>query len=163
MHTDTKKSIDDLIIATKILVNEPIIDGFGHVSVRNPGRSDHYFMTRDNFGGTDEENYIVELGLDSNPCRHNEIKPSLERFLHGEVYRARPDINAVVHTHSPAFIPFSVSKTPLQPLYHICGFLATHWKNDINTCFFQMTRTHTQVFLAMISAKVSKKPCIQKK
>ena len=124
MHTNTKRSINDLIVATKILVNEQVIDGFGHASVRDPERSDRYFMTHDNFGGTDEENYIVELDLDSNPCKHNELKPSLERFIHGEIYRARPDVNAIVHTHSPAFIPFGVSKTPLQPLYHMCGFLA---------------------------------------
>jgi ribulose-5-phosphate 4-epimerase/fuculose-1-phosphate aldolase len=123
MHNKMKPCIDDLIIATKILVNEQVIDGFGHVSVRNPERSDRYFMTRDNFGGVNEENYIIELDLDSNPSNNN-VKPSLERFIHGEVYRARPDVNAIVHTHSPALIPFGVSKTPLQPLYHMCGFLA---------------------------------------
>lgn len=119
-----KQCLDDLVIATKILVNEQVIDGFGHVSVRNPEKPDRYFMTRDNFGGFNEENYIIELDLDSNPCKHNEIKPSVERFIHGEIYRVRPDVNAIVHTHSPALIPFGVSKTPLQPLYHMCGFLA---------------------------------------
>ena len=123
-HANTTESIDDLIIATKILVNENILDGFGHVSIRNPNQSDHYFMTCDNFGGADRENYIVELDLDSNPCNPNNSKLSLERFIHGEIYRARPDVNAIVHTHSPALIPFGVSKTPLQPLYHMCGFLA---------------------------------------
>lgn len=116
--------LDELVIATKILVNEQVIDGFGHVSVRNPEQSDHYFMTRNNIGEFDNENYIIELDLDSNPCNHNEIRPSLERFIHGEIYRVRPDVNAIVHTHTPALIPFGVSKTPLQPLYHMCGFLA---------------------------------------
>ncbi|MCD6044994.1 MAG: putative Class aldolase/adducin-like protein [Gammaproteobacteria bacterium] len=101
-----------------------MLDGFGHVSIRNPSQSDHYFMTCDNLGGADRENYIVELDLDSNPCNPNGSKLSLERFIHGEIYRARPDVNAIVHTHSPALIPFGVSKTPLQPLYHMCGFLA---------------------------------------
>jgi ribulose-5-phosphate 4-epimerase/fuculose-1-phosphate aldolase len=117
-------NIDDLIIATRILVNEHVINGFGHVSVRDPNRSDRYFMTRDNFGKTDVEDYIVELDLDSNSCKPDGLKLSLERFIHGEIYRARPDVNAIVHTHSPALIPFSISKTPLQPLYHMCGFLA---------------------------------------
>lgn len=125
MHANTKGSIEDLIVATKILVNEQVIDGFGHISVRDPNRPDRYFMTRDNLSGTDEEDYIVELDSDSNPCKSNGSKPSLERFIHGEIYRARPDVNAVVHTHSPALIPFGVSKTPLQALYHMCGFLAT--------------------------------------
>lgn len=123
MYANTKESIEDLIVATKILVNEQIIDGFGHVSVRNPGRPHHYFMTRDNLGGTEEEDYIIELDSDNNPCKPNGPKPSLERFIHGEIYRARLDVNAVVHTHAPALIPFGVSKTPLQALYHMCGFL----------------------------------------
>lgn len=118
------ENTDDLILATRILVNERILDGFGHVSIRNPKQSDHYFMTCDNLGGTDSESCIVELNLDSKPCNPNESRLSLERFIHGEIYRARPDINAIVHTHSPALIPFGVSKTPLQPLYHMCGFLA---------------------------------------
>ncbi len=124
MDVNTRESIDDLVVATRILVNEQVIDGFGHASVRDPSRSDRYFMTRDNFGGIDGEDYIVELDIDSNPCKPNGPRPSLERFIHGEIYRARPDVNAIVHTHSPALIPFGVSKTPLQPLYHMCGFLA---------------------------------------
>src|SRR3984957_17754721 len=83
------KCIDDLIVATRILVNEQVIDGFGHASVRDPNRSDRYFMTRDNFGGADGEDYIVELDLDSNSCKPNGPKLSLERFIHGEIYRAR--------------------------------------------------------------------------
>ncbi len=124
MQANTKQSIDDVVVATRILVNENIIDGFGHVSVRDPNRPDRYFMTRDNFSGIDRDDYIIELDLDSNACNSNGTKLSLERFIHGEIYRARPDVNAIVHTHSPALIPFGVSKTALKPLYHMCGFLA---------------------------------------
>ena len=124
MHATTKKSIDDLVLATRILVNEHVIDGFGHASVRDPNRSDRYYMTSNNTVKTDEKDFIIELDLDSNSCKTDGPKPSLERFIHGEIYRARPDVNAVVHTHSPSLIPFGVSKTPLQPLYHMCGFLA---------------------------------------
>lgn len=123
MHSNTKESIDDLIVATRILVNEQIIDGFGHVSVRDPNQSDRYFMTRDNSGEVGE-GYIVELDLDSNACKSNATKPSLERYIHGEIYRTRPDVNSIIHTHSPALIPFGLSKTLLRPLYHMCGFLA---------------------------------------
>ncbi len=124
MHATINENIDDLVIATRILVNEQIIDGFGHISVRNSNRPECYFMTRDNLAGTDSQDYIIELDPDSNPCDPNGPSPSLERFIHGEIYRARPDVNAVIHTHSPALIPFGVSKTPLQALYHLCGFLA---------------------------------------
>ncbi len=124
MHTNTTENIDDLSIATRILVNEGVLDGFGHASIRNPNQSDYYFMTCDNLSGADRKNYIIELDLDSNPCNPHESKLSLERFIHGEIYRARLDVNAIIHTHSPALIPFGISKTPLQPLYHMCGFLA---------------------------------------
>ena len=81
-------------------------------------------MTRDNFGEADGGDYIIELDLDSNACKPNGPKPSLERFIHGEIYQVRPNVNAIIHTHSSSLIPFGVSKTPLQPLYHMCGFLA---------------------------------------
>lgn len=61
MNANTKKSTDNLVLATRILVNEQIIDGFGHISVRDPNRLDRYFMTRDNFGGADDMDYIIEL------------------------------------------------------------------------------------------------------
>lgn len=124
MHANRKETINDLVVATRILVNEGVLDGFGHASVRDPAHSNRYFMTRDNFGWIDGEDYIIELDLESNLCKANGATPSLERFIHGEIYRARPDVNAIVHTHSPALIPFGVSKIPLQPLYHMCGFLA---------------------------------------
>src|SRR5206468_4326034 len=109
MHPSTKESLDDLIVATRILINEHIIDGFGHVSVRDPDQSDHYFMTRNNLAETNDEDCFIELDLDSDPHKPKGLKPSLERFIHGEIYRARPDVNAIVHTHSPALIPFGVS------------------------------------------------------
>jgi len=120
----TEQALDDLVVATRILVNEQVIDGFGHVSVRDPVRSDRYFMTRSNFVVSPDAEALVELDLESNPVRAGGQRPSIERFIHGEIYRARPDVNAVVHTHAPALIPFGVSRVPLRPLYHMCGFLA---------------------------------------
>jgi ribulose-5-phosphate 4-epimerase/fuculose-1-phosphate aldolase len=116
--------LEDLFVATRILVSEKILDGFGHVSVRNPSHPDHYFMTRDNSGEYSGENDVVELDAESSPTRAGGPRPSIERFIHGELYRARPDVHAVVHTHAPAMIPFGVSATPLKPLYHMCGFLS---------------------------------------
>ena len=116
--------LDELVTATRILVQEGIIDGFGHISVRNPGQLDHYFMLRDNSVRALDENQTLELDRDSNPVNPKNHRPSIERFIHGEIYRARPDVNAVVHTHAPSLIPFGVSKEPLRPLYHMCGFMA---------------------------------------
>ncbi len=82
-------------------------------------------FTRSNTGGSTDESSLVELDAQSNVVRPVEVRPSIERFIHGEIYRARPDVMAVVHTHAPALIPFGVSTTPLRPLYHMCGFLET--------------------------------------
>ena len=124
MTPETKELLQELFTATKILVNEKVLDGFGHVSVRSKTPTgDHYFMIRDNICGRFDESDFLELDLESNPIRSNGPRPSIERFIHGEIYKARPDVNAIVHTHSPALIPFGTSRTPLQPLYHMCGFL----------------------------------------
>ena len=124
MVSDTNALLQDLLTATQILVNENVLDGFGHVSARDTIRpTDRYFMIRENLGGSVSENNVVELDLDSNPIRADGPSPSIERFIHGEIYRARPDVNAIVHTHAPYLIPFGVTNTPLRPLYHMCGFL----------------------------------------
>jgi HCOMODA/2-hydroxy-3-carboxy-muconic semialdehyde decarboxylase len=102
MHANTKESIGDLVVATRILVNEQVIDGFGHVSVRDPSRADRYFMTRDNFGWTDGEDYIIELDLDSNPCGSNISRPSLERlFMVKFIERGRMLMPLFIRTLQP--------------------------------------------------------------
>ena len=84
----------------------------------------NYFMLRDNCGLDIEDGQVIELvDRESNPINPDDPRPSIERFIHGEIYRLRPDVRAVVHTHAPSLIPFGVSRTPLQPLYHICGFM----------------------------------------
>jgi ribulose-5-phosphate 4-epimerase/fuculose-1-phosphate aldolase len=123
MPSDVEQVIDELFAANRILVGEGVIDGFGHASVRNPQQPDHYFMTRDNATGPATGGGIVELDADSQPVTPGGPRPSIERFIHGEIYRARLDVTAIVHTHAPALIPFGVSRTPLRPLYHMCGFL----------------------------------------
>jgi HCOMODA/2-hydroxy-3-carboxy-muconic semialdehyde decarboxylase len=78
-------------------------------------------MLRNNLDATDDR--VVELDADSNAVSEGNARPSIERFIHGEVYRQRPDVLAVVHTHASSLIPFGVSEVPLRPLYHMCGFL----------------------------------------
>ena len=123
MNSSYQKTLEDLFAANLILAGEGVIDGFGHVSVRNPHQPEHYFMTRGNVGGPVDESKLVELDARSDAVRPADVKPSIERFIHGEIYRVRPDVTAIVHTHAPALIPFGVSRTPLRPLYHMCGFL----------------------------------------
>jgi ribulose-5-phosphate 4-epimerase/fuculose-1-phosphate aldolase len=48
----------------------------------------------------------------------------LERFIHGEIYRVRPDVQAVVHCHTPSLIPFAASDVPMRAMYHMAVFVA---------------------------------------
>ena len=115
--------IDDLVSANHILYNEGVVDGFGHVSVRHPERPDRYFLARSIAPAIVRREDIMEFDLDSNAVDAGGARPYLERFIHGEIYRARPDVHAIVHSHSPSVIPFSVTGTRLQPIFHLGGFL----------------------------------------
>ena len=123
MIPSIRQTIAELFAANRILVGEGVIDGFGHVSARSPLHRDRYFMTRSNALGPATEDGVLELDAESNPVQPSDAWPSIERFIHGEIYRERPDVTAIVHTHAPALIPFGVSATPLRPLHHMCGFL----------------------------------------
>jgi ribulose-5-phosphate 4-epimerase/fuculose-1-phosphate aldolase len=124
MDSTTQQVIEELQVATRILVGEGVLDGFGHISARNPTRPDHYFMLRNNSPADGiEAGSFVELDGQSEPVGAVAGRPSIERFIHGEIYRSRPDVHAVVHSHSPHLVAFAASEVPLKPLYHMCGFL----------------------------------------
>ena len=119
--------IEDLVIANHILYNEGVVDGFGHVSVRHPTRPERFLLSRSIAPATVKAEDIMEFDLDGNPVDAigtSGRKPYLERFIHSEVYRVRADVQAVVHNHSPAVIPFGVTRTFLRPISHMSGFLA---------------------------------------
>ncbi|RAI40569.1 aldolase [Rhodoplanes roseus] len=101
-----------------------VLDGFGHVSARHPTDPNRFLMARSLAPALVTSDDIMEFDLDGNPVDARGRAVFLERFIHGEVYRARPDVRSVVHTHSPGVIPFSVSKVPLQAMYHNPAFLA---------------------------------------
>ena len=116
--------IDDLVTANHILANEGILDGYGHVSVRDPRNPNHYFLSRSLAPGLVTAADIIEYDLDSNPL--GDTRQSYrERFIHGEIYKVRPDVMAIVHDHSPAVIPFSVSSVPLRAVAHMAAFIGT--------------------------------------
>ena len=115
--------VDDLVAANRILVELGVLDGYGHVSVRHPADPQRYLMSRSIAPELVTAADVMEYDLDSNPVDARGRATYLERFIHGEVYRARPDVKAVVHDHSPAIIPFGVSSVPLRPLYHMSAFL----------------------------------------
>src|SRR5262249_45758297 len=119
------EAISDLVAANRILANEGILDGFGHVSVRHPQKADAYFMSRSIAPALVTEQDIIEHDLDNNAvhAKDRDAKLYYERWIHGEVYKARPDVNAVVHSHSPPVVPFASTKAPLRPLLHNASFL----------------------------------------
>src|SRR5580698_10673076 len=100
--------IDDLVTANRILASEGILDGYGHVSVRNPANPNRFYLSRSLAPGLVTAADIIEYDLDGNPIDDTRLSYR-ERFIHGEIYKMRPDVMAIVHDHSPAVIPFSVS------------------------------------------------------
>ena len=118
-----KGLIDDLVSANHILYQEGVVDGFGHVSVRDERDPERFLLSRSIAPATVTARDVMEFGMDGEPINARGRKPYLERTIHSEIYRARPDVMAVVHSHSPALIPFGITGTPLRPVFHMSGFL----------------------------------------
>ena len=115
--------IDDLVVANHILVNQGVLDGFGHISVRDPANPQRFFIARSMAPALVQADDILACDLDSNVIDERGRKTYLERFIHGEIFKMRPDVNAVIHSHSPSVIPFGVTGARLRPICHMSGFL----------------------------------------
>jgi ribulose-5-phosphate 4-epimerase/fuculose-1-phosphate aldolase len=113
--------IEELVTANRILATEGIVDSFGHVSVRHPQRKDRYLLSRARAPERIEADDIMEFTLEGDPVDARGRKPYLERFIHGALYEARPDVMAVVHNHSPSTIPFGITGKKMRPLLHMCA------------------------------------------
>jgi len=114
----------DLAAASRILAAQGVVDGFGHVSMRHPSAPDRYLMARSIAPALVTPGDIIEYDLDSTPCNANGRGSFLERFIHGEIYKARPDIMSVVHSHSPSVIPFGLVPVPMRAMFHNAAFIA---------------------------------------
>lgn len=115
--------IDDLVVANHILVNEGVLDGFGHISVRHPQDADRFLIARSMAPGLVTADDILVCDLDGQVHDAQGRKTYVERFIHSEIFRARPQAQAVIHSHSPAMIPFGVTSARLRPICHMSGFL----------------------------------------
>lgn len=115
--------IEDLVAANRILAQEGVLDAYGHVSIRHPNNPNRYLMSRSLAPILVTADDIMEFDLDSNPIDPKGRRSVIERFIHGEVYKMRPDVKAVIHSHSPTVVPFSVSKVRLRPVIHAASFL----------------------------------------
>jgi len=111
--------LHELIVATRILANEKVLDAFGHVSVRHPHNPQRYFIPRHRAPELAEMSDLVELDLNSQPVKPTEFRLYSERVIHGEIYKARPEVNAVCHHHSHAVLPFAISGQALVPVFHL--------------------------------------------
>jgi ribulose-5-phosphate 4-epimerase/fuculose-1-phosphate aldolase len=112
----------ELALANRILFNEGVVDGYGHVSVRERDRPQHFLQARSLAPALVEPGDIMVHDLEGNLIK-GEGELSLERFIHAAIYEARPDVGAIVHSHSHPVVLFSVIDVPLQPLWHVAGFL----------------------------------------
>jgi HCOMODA/2-hydroxy-3-carboxy-muconic semialdehyde decarboxylase len=116
--------IEDIVTGSRVLADFGVLDGFGHVSARHPTNPDHFLMARSLAPALVTADDIMEFDRDGNAVDPRGRSVFLERFIHSEIYKARPDVMAVVHTHSPGVVPFTVSQVPLRAVYHNAAFLA---------------------------------------
>lgn len=115
--------IEDLVAAYRTLAEFGIIDAYGHVSVRSENDPNRYLLARSLAPERVQEQDIIEYDLDSTPLNDGGRASVRERFIHGEAYRARPEVMAVVHNHSPTVVPFSVTQVPMRPIFHMAAFV----------------------------------------
>lgn len=116
--------IEDLVVANHILFDQGVVDAFGHISVRHDKRPDRFLLARNMAPGRVASEDIIEFSLDGDPVNAAGRKVYLERFIHGEIYRKRPDVMAVVHSHSHSVVPLTVVKgVRLRAIFHMAGFV----------------------------------------
>ena len=120
-----KQTIEDLVAANRILYAQSVLDGYGHVSVRHDTKPDRFWLSRSMAPGLVTAGDILEFDLSGEPVDGQGRPTYSERFIHSEIYRRRPDVKAIVHSHSPAVIPFGVTSVSLRPIFHMSGFLGT--------------------------------------
>ncbi len=115
--------LEDLVAANRILAEHGVIDAYGHVSLRSPEDPQRFFLARAIAPETVQPEDILEYDLDSKPIDPGGMDSVNERFIHSEIYRARPDVMSVVHNHSPSVIPFSVTGVKMRALFHMASFI----------------------------------------
>jgi HCOMODA/2-hydroxy-3-carboxy-muconic semialdehyde decarboxylase len=120
---DLDRALADLVIANRILSHENVVDAYGHVSVRHPDDPKRYLLARSLSPEMVQQADIMEFALDGTPLGGDGRQPYLERFIHGAVYEARPEVIAVVHAHAEDVLPFGITDAPLRPVIHSGSFM----------------------------------------
>ena len=114
----------DLVAAYRILAAQGVIDAYGHVSLRSPRDPQRYYLARSIAPELVTVDDMIEYDLDSRPLEDRGRESVRERFIHGEIFKTRPEVMAVVHNHSPSVVPFSVTGVPMRALFHMASFVA---------------------------------------
>jgi ribulose-5-phosphate 4-epimerase/fuculose-1-phosphate aldolase len=117
--------VEKLATANRILFDQGVVDGFGHISVRHDKSPDHFLLSCNRAPGLVRPEDILSYDLNGDLAVPSDKRSYLERFIHSEIYRARPDVGSVVHSHSPSVIPFGVTGQRLRPVFHMSGFLGS--------------------------------------
>jgi ribulose-5-phosphate 4-epimerase/fuculose-1-phosphate aldolase len=117
------EDLEDLVAAYRILAAHGVIDAYGHVSLRSPRNPQRYYLARAIAPELVKEADLIEYDLDSNAIGEGGRESVRERFIHGEIFKARPEVMAVVHNHSPSVVPFSVTGVPMRALFHMASFV----------------------------------------
>jgi ribulose-5-phosphate 4-epimerase/fuculose-1-phosphate aldolase len=115
--------VEDLAAANHVLFDNGILDAFGHASARNDNHPDQFVLSRSMAPGLVQASDLMIYNLDAEPLNADGRASYLERFIHAEIYKARPEVMAIVHSHSQSVIPFAISSVALRPVYHMAGFL----------------------------------------
>jgi ribulose-5-phosphate 4-epimerase/fuculose-1-phosphate aldolase len=125
IKADTQEeAAQELAVASRILADLGVFDAAGHVSMRHPRNPDRFLMSRSLAPALVTAADIMEFTFDGTPSYARGRMPFIERHLHGEIYRKRPDVLGIAHGHSPAVIPFGLTTTPMRATYHNAAFLA---------------------------------------
>jgi len=119
--SDRERVLRDVVIANRILAHQGVVDAYGHVSIRNPANPERFFLSRSRSPELVEERDIMEFTLDGKVFGDDRKPPYLERFIHGGIYEARPDVNSVVHSHAEETLAFGITGVPLKPVIHVAS------------------------------------------
>jgi ribulose-5-phosphate 4-epimerase/fuculose-1-phosphate aldolase len=123
MNDRLRALLDDLVVASRVLAHEGVLDAFGHVSVRSPDDPEHYWLPRSRSPELVAYDDLLEYRLDGEPVVPTTQALFVERAIHGAIYLQRPDVHAICHNHSDAVIPFSVTGEALRPLVHVAALI----------------------------------------
>lgn len=126
MDRTSQELVTELALASRILAHEGVLDGFGHVSARNPAAPDRFFLSRARAPELVEPEDVLEFGPDSEPLAPTDRRVFAERIIHGAIYGARPDVTAVCHHHAPSMLPFCITGVALVPVFHLGATMGEH-------------------------------------